>query len=233
MLNENNKLNDIFSKNNLSSEFFSLPIKNLDNIVLEFEKKNNVQSNNIFLTPNKIKNNGKDSEWDYTYINDLNMTVFQCKIDKINNINVMKIDNFGSAVDSDSSLDIAEKYAYLFDENNYPIVIIFPRNRGGNPLIFYNILELLSPNILTRNILRIKKDVNMDKFIDEYNIANLFEELNTKNKLKGEDILNDFVTEKYGDKIEEFSKPFTWRVNQTKIEEIKKNLSIKELLLKL
>ncbi len=57
--NENNKLNNIFSKNNHGSEFFSLSIKNLDNIILEFEKKNNVQSNNIFLTPNKIKKKWK------------------------------------------------------------------------------------------------------------------------------------------------------------------------------
>ena len=77
----------------------------------------------------------------------------------------MKINNFGGAKDSIPSLEIAEKCAYLFDENEYRIVIIFTRNGGGNPIIGYNIIELLSPYILTRNALRIRKDINMDKFI--------------------------------------------------------------------
>ena len=67
----------------------------------------------------------------------------------------MKINNFGGTSDSEASLDVAEQCAYLF-ENEYKIVIIFPRNGGGNPIIGYNIIELLSPYILTRNSLRIK-----------------------------------------------------------------------------
>ena len=230
LLNKNNKLKDKLHKDNLEPKLPPFNFKNLDDITLEFEKVNNVQSNNIFLTPNKIKNKKSDINWDYSFISkDSNVIVFQCRVDEINNINVMKIDNFGSPSDSDSSLDVAEKCAYLFDKNKFPIAIIFPRNGGGNPIIGYNILELLSPYILTRNTLRIKKDVNMTMFIDEYNEADLFQELNTTNKLKGDYILDDFVTEKYGDKIEEFSKPFAWRVNQGKIEEIKKKLKYKRI----
>ena len=50
----------------------------------------------------------------------------------------MRINNFGGTSDSDASLDVAEKCAYLFDQNEYKIVIIFPRNGGGNPIIGYN-----------------------------------------------------------------------------------------------
>ena len=139
----------------------------------------------------------------------------------------MKIDNFGGVSDSIPSLDFAEKCAYLFDENNYPIIIIFPRNGGGNPIIGYNIIELINPYILTRNILRIKKDVNMTVFIDEYNENDLFIELNSTNKLKGEYIKDSFIKENYGNKIEEFSKPFCWKINQKKIEQIKKKLKHK------
>ena len=81
----------------------------------------------------------------------------------------MKINTFGGALDSKDSLEVAEKCANLFDENEYRIVIIFPKNGGGNPIIGYNIIELLSPYILTRNTLRIKKDVNMTQFIELYN----------------------------------------------------------------
>ena len=64
----------------------------------------------------------------------------------------------------------------------------------------------------------------MDLFIEKYNEADLFDEYNTTNKLKADDIKDDFIKETYGDKTEEWSKPFAWRVNITKIEEIKKNM---------
>ena len=44
----------------------------------------------------------------------------------------MRINNFGSAVDSEPSLEVAKKCAYLFDENDYRIIIIVPQNGGGN-----------------------------------------------------------------------------------------------------
>ena len=139
----------------------------------------------------------------------------------------MKINSFGGTSDSEPSLDVAEKCALLFDKNKYRIVIIFPRNGGGNPIIGYNIIRLLSPYILTRNTLRIKKDENMEKFIEAYNIYDLFVELNSTNKVKGDYIKDDFIKEEYGNKTEEWSKPFAWRVNQSKIEKIKKNLKHK------
>ena len=70
---------------------------------------------------------------------------FQCRVDVENEVNVIKINTFGNPSDSEPSLDVAEKCAYLFDENNYRIVIIFPKNGGGNPVIGYNIIKLLSP----------------------------------------------------------------------------------------
>ena len=144
----------------------------------------------------------------------------------------MRINNFGGTSDSDASLDVAELF-YLFDQNEYKIVIIFPRNGGGNPIIGYNIIELISPYILTRNSLRIKKDKNMDLFIDLYNSLNLFVEINSTNKVNGTYVNDSFVSEKYGDQAEEFSKPFAWRVNQAKIEKLKKILNIRGHLLKL
>ena len=201
---------------------------NLDDIILEFEKKYKVKSNNIFQTHKKFKNKNNEIQWTYTYISlDDNSKVFQCRVDETNGVNVMRINNFGGTSDSDASLDVAEKCAYLFDQNEYKIVIIFPRNGGGNPIIGYNIIELISPYILTRNSLRIKKDKNMDLFIDLYNSLDLFVEINSTNKVNGTYVNDSFVSEKYGDQTEEFSKPFAWRVNQAKIEKIKKNLKHK------
>ena len=226
LINYNNKLSHSYSSN----VFDSWSFKSLNDIILEFEEKNDVKSDNIFLTQFKSQNKNINAvEWKYTYISldDNRNVVFQCRIDEDNQINVMKINSFGGTSDSDPSLDIAEKCALLFDENKYRIVIIFPKNGGGNSIVGYNIIRLISPYILTRNTLRIKKDINMDKFIEEYNSVNLFDELNSTNKVKGDYIKDDFIQEKYGDKIEEWSKPFAWRVNQSRIEKIKKNLKYK------
>ena len=230
-LSEHNKKFNSYLSEKPNSLFSSLPfINNLDDIILEYEEKNKVKSNNIFLSPNKIKNKANEIEWKYTYISiDNKIAVFQCRIDEINHVNVMRINNFGGTSDSEASLEVAEKCAYLFDENDYRIVIIFPRNGGGNPIIGYNIIELLSPYILTRNSLRIKKDKNMDIFIELYNSFNLFIEMNSTNKINGSYFNDSFISEIYGDKTEEFSKPFAWKVNQAKIEEIKKKLKHKRI----
>ena len=228
LTNNNNKYNSLYSKETPESIFGPLPFKNLDDHILEFEKRYNIKSNNIFLTPFKTKIKSNDIEWKYNYISkDNNIIVFQCRVDEINHVNVMKINNFGGTSDSEASLDVAEQCAYLFDQNDYRIIIIFPRNGGGNPIIGYNIIELLSPYILTRNALRIKKDENINIFINLYNIYNLFDEINSTNKVNGNYFKDGFVSEKYGNKTEEFSKPFAWKVNQRKIEEIKSKLKNK------
>ena len=137
--NYNNRPSSSYSSN----VFDSWPFKSLNDIILEFEEKNDVKSDNIFLTKFKSQNKNINAvEWKYTYISldDNRNVVFQCRIDEDNQINVMKINSFGGTSDSDPSLDIAEKCALLFDENKYRIVIIFPKNGGGNSIVGYNII---------------------------------------------------------------------------------------------
>ena len=228
--NNNKKYNSLFSKDTQESIFGPLLFRNLDDLILEFEEGYNLKSNSIFLTPLKTKMKNNNIEWKYTYRNkENNLIVFQCRVDEENHVNVMKINNFGGTSDSEASLDVSEQCAYLFDKNDYRIIIIFPRNGGGNPIIGYNIIELLSPYILTRNALRIKNDVNIDIFINLYNIYNLFDEINSTNKVNGNYFKDGFISEKYGNKTEEFSKPFAWRVNQRKIETIKSKLKHKRI----
>ena len=226
----NNK-NPLLSKETQDLFFSYNPFENLDDLILEFERKNNVHNGNIFLTPNKSNLKYTAIDWKYTYRNkDTNSTVFQCRVDEDNKVNVMVIYNFGGTSDSEPSLDVAEKCAYLFDENDYRIVVILPRNGGGNPIVGYNIIELLNPYILVRNSLRIKNDTGYDKFIELYNTYNLFDEFNSTKKIDRNYFRDGFINETYGDYgdiIEEFSKPFAWRINQKKIEEIKKKLKHK------
>ena len=208
--------------------FNSRTFKSFEDIISEFEDIYKIKSNNLFMPPYKAKLKQSNINWNFTYTSiNTGLAVFQCRVDDENKVNVMKISNFGGVNDSIPSLEVAKNCSDLFDENEYKIVIIFPRNGGGNPIIGYNIIYLLSPYILTRNSLRIKKDINMDLFIEKYNEADLFDEYNTTNKLKADDIKDDFIKETYGDKTEEWSKPFAWRVNITKIEEIKKNIKNK------
>ena len=165
------KSNDIFYS------FYNMIFKSLDDIILEFEEINNIKSNNLLLSPCKRKLNKNEIIWNYNYTSiDSKIIIFQCRLDEKNKVNVMKIIGFGVYKDSEPSLEVAKLCANLFDKNDYKIVIIVPNNNRGNPIISYNIIYLLSPYILTRNSLRIKKDINMDLFIEKYNEADLFDE---------------------------------------------------------
>ena len=224
---ERKKLNSLLI--NTNPFFIPMIIKNFDELFMEFEEKYDVTDNKIFLSPTKTEKKVNAIKWKYNYIarDDNKTIVFQCRVDDTNKVNVMKINTCGGVYDSIPSLETAEKCANLFDENEYRIVIIIPNNIGGNPIVIYNIIELLSPYILTRNILRIKKDENMTQFIEFYNSFDLFVEINSTKKVDGNYIKEGFVSETYGDQTEELSKPFVWKVNQTKIEEIKKNFKHK------
>ena len=222
-------LNEITSQK-LSQDLFVTKnyFRNIDDIILDFEKKHPVKSHNKLLTPSKIKSENEEIKWDYEYKSkDRDYIVFQCRTDDINEVNVYKILNFGSAFDSVDSLNVSEKCAYLFDKNDYPIIMILPRNGGGNPIVGYNIIELANPYILTRNTLRFKKDEKYAQFIELYNTADLFVELNSTKNVNGSYFKDGFITEKYGDKTTEFSKPFCWKVDQKRIEEIKSKLKHK------
>ena len=222
-----NYSNKVYSLSSQKELFANHPWKGFNEIMSDFESIYNIKGNNLFFSKKEIEN---AIDWTYYYISlNNNLSVFQCRIDEKNKVNVMKINNFGGSLDSDRSLDIAEKCAYLFDENDYRIVIIFPRNGGGNPIIGYNIIELLSPHILTRNTVRMKKDLNMEVIIEGYNSFDYFVELNSTKKVTADYIKDGFVKEEYADKTEEFSKPFVWRVNQKRIEEIKKKLKHKRI----
>ena len=210
--------------------------KNFNDLILDFERlnKNKIKSRNLFFEANNP--NYKQTEeiiWDYNYtsIENINNIVFQCRVDPKNKVNVVKINSFGGLNDSEPSLSVAEKCAYLFDENEYKIIIIVPQNWGGNPIIGYNIIELLSPYILTRNTIRIKKDENFEKLIEVYTKHfNPFHELNSTKEITTDYFKDGFISEIYGDimtKTEQFSKPFTWRINQKKIEQIKSKLKHK------
>ena len=228
--NHNNKFNSFFLKKNRKSIFGSFPFMNIDDLILKFAEGHNVKSNNIFLTPSTSKITNNNIDWKYAYRDkEDNITVFECRVDEENHVNVMKIINCGGVGDSEPSLDVAEKCANLFDKNDYRIVIILPRNGGGNPIVVYNIIFLLSPYILTRNAVRIKNDTNITQFIELYNSEDLFDEINTTNKVNGNYFKDGFVSEKYGNNIEKFSKPFGWRVNLRRIEKIKSKLKHKRI----
>ena len=217
--------NDIF--------YSTFPFKSFLDIIKEYEQTNNIKSSNL-LFPSIKPIQFDEIIWDYNFTSmgrrrrrNRNNVVFLCRVDKKNKVNVLKINNFGGIRDSETSLEVAEKCARLFDENEFKIVIIIPRNLGGNPIVGYNIIELLSPYILTRNTLRIKRDKNMDKFINLFNRLELFAEFNSTKGVNPDYFKDGFVSEKYGDKTEEFSKPFSWKINQKRIEEIKSKLKHK------
>ena len=76
-------------------------------MILLWNLKNGIKNGNIFLSQIKTEKMINAIEWKYNYISkeNPNNIVFQCRIDETNHVNVMKINNFGSALDSKDSLE--------------------------------------------------------------------------------------------------------------------------------
>ena len=94
------------------------------------------------LEKDKRKTNLLDSDiqWDYKYGNNI-----ACRVDNNKKINIYVLTNFGDD-DSFGYSDTVEDCAFLFDKNNYPIVVVNVFNVGG---LLYNsqfLIELLSAN---------------------------------------------------------------------------------------
>lgn len=110
------------------------------------------------LTKHSIqkKNNTSEMKWDFEYEN-----ILRCRIDKINEINVFYFKNF-LPNDLEKFKNMLNKCSKLFDNNSYPIIIIFNKNQGGYTYLIKYILEIISP-LFTVNIYKGFKINNKNK----------------------------------------------------------------------
>ena len=100
--------------------------------------RENFKELNDLLIDEKAKND-TILEWDYNYTDN-----FKCRVDNTNKINVYFIKQFYGD-DIVLYIDTIVNCSLLFDQNDYPVILINNLNPGGYVVISQLLLELLSP----------------------------------------------------------------------------------------
>ena len=135
--------------NNLNTNLFLNDI-NKQNIFMKNEANNFISINNnelknLAFINNNYKQLNIESEiinWDYNYNN-----LYKCRVDHENKININYINSFGGDNIKGDFYKTIVNCVQLFDNNNYPIVLINCLNGGGQIFLAQVLLELLSPKV--------------------------------------------------------------------------------------
>ena len=131
-IKEKYNINKNLNKKLVFNDFF---ISRSEKIYKKINKSRNIKNDK-----QKINLINSDIQWDYKYDNNI-----ACRVDKNKKINIYVLTNFGIDGSFDYS-DTVEDCAFLFDKNNYPIIVVNVLNVGG---LVYNsqfLTELLSAN---------------------------------------------------------------------------------------
>ena len=171
-----NNLNYFFNDINKDKEFmqylydhfmnnFYYPPKGLIEILNDFDKYKN--NKNKFNYENILSE--KDYEfsniiWDYEYIQG-NKKIFQCRIDTINNLDVIHMPTFDFQ-NLTLILELLKNCTKLFDTNNNNIVVILDFNGGGIERVAQTMIEFIQPHITSRFYSTFKHGDYLDKYYD-------------------------------------------------------------------
>ena len=124
---------------------------------------------------NEEKNNSIDDEvllWDFNY-----STSFKCRADNISKINVYYVKDF-YADNMTDYLDIIVNCTSLFDENDYPVILINDLNPGGFFLVSSLMLEMLSPLVSANVYGAVRKTEKISNIDFDENKSNLSFKIN-------------------------------------------------------
>ena len=205
-------------KNKKSKKFF--------NIKEEIKKRRNKKREEKKLNKNKTKLRELSSiSWSYS---DEGEEIFKCQIEEEQEINYYYVSSFAPQ-DRQRFIETIEKCVKLFDENNYPIVVINELNSGGYTYLsqlFMGILSPLMPINLFKGRLRMTEAINEKEEIIEYINSNLTN-VNTCKNMSFEDLFQGQVSVNYSDiKLSEIFYINNASVHN-KIEELRLNMTNK------
>ena len=176
--------NDIFTTDYIIESDVNIYEDQTDNILLKqspepivekkiffhdkFEILQDLQKNSeILLNDNRIikqrsllEEENIEIKWDYNY-----STIFKCRVDKENEINVYYINSFYGN-DTNTFVDTIVKCLELFDTNKYPITFISNLNGGGYLVLSQLLLETISPYINTQIYTSLRKTDFLFKYFE-------------------------------------------------------------------
>ena len=168
--NEKNEKDFMNYLGNKFEEFYGLP-KGLNEYINDYEKSNKIKNKNNLLRKNDllfdnflIETENEDIKWDYEYIQG-GEGIFQCRVDKDNEINVYHIQSF-SYNNLDLAFNLLNKCSDLFDTNEYNIIVILNYNGGGSELFSQTMVEYLQPYISSRFYSTFKQGEYLNQYYD-------------------------------------------------------------------
>ena len=173
-----------------------------------------IQKNNIYLADS--------TEYNFKYSNR-----FFCKVDSSKEVNIYYIRSLSADIQLEENkyMETIKKCVELFDENNYPIIVINRFNGGENLFLSHYLLELISPLTTTYYYGAYRKTSSLSNLKDSY--------INKDSSIKDCSYINkDYLesnseTIDYGNEIKDtLTQPFIIKGNHTRktINKIKSTL---------
>ena len=177
---ENNS-DKFFSSENIEEEFmnflekefnqdYGVP-KGLNEIIKKFEiykgiKSENHLNNKInYIYDNLLKESESlEIKWDYQYVQGTE-SIFQCRVDKENKINVYHLKSFGFN-DLDLAFNLLNNCINLFSSNEYNILVILDYNGGGSELFSQTMVEYIQPYLSSRFYSSFREGEYLRKYYD-------------------------------------------------------------------
>ena len=162
---------------NFNNSFINYNLLKPKQHALEYYKKNS----NIL----------KDIKWDKIFENG----ILKCKVDSTNNVNVIFQSTF-TVQDLVGSINFLGDCFDLFDDNNYPIVVIESNNNGGLVLLANYFKSFLNLNIPNVNYMSLRYNDYVKN-----NLAKtlLVKDINTCKYKSGEDLFKtNYISDNYG-----------------------------------
>ena len=161
-----------------NNSFFTAMINSASNFPLYYMPLNETELNlSINLTNGNqsnisyiiYKNDGSPLDPDINYSNNISLNWnystngFKCRVDHINKVNVF-VQNTFSFNTTQNIIELIYKCCKLFHSNEYKIVGIESRNKGGDSTISVYLQQLLQPKISTNKLLF---SMRKNKFLKE------------------------------------------------------------------
>ena len=206
-----------FNKNNKEEIDYRLLLNNAS--INEEKNVYKSQDNNV---KNKKKNFLTSIDWDY----DSDLSIY-CKADNSKKINVYLVNNF-NIHESTRYIKTIKNCVDLFDNNDYPIILINIFNQGGLIHDAQLFLELLSPRT-TINIYGAFRNIDIFNGSEIFNneILSLFSDSKKCDILNYENLTKKVNKIDYGDQIEDTLSDiviFNGKKFRKEVNTIKKNL---------
>ena len=168
-------INDILFNEYVLSKKVESKTKKLSKLRKEFNEAMNISDIKSY---NKIS----DISWNYIYFNN-SKNFFKCRIDENYKINVYYIETF-SPENYTLYQDTFLKCVKLFDQNNYPIIVILNNNDGGFADLPKFMIEIISPLNSVSKFMSKKVNDYMNKNKNLFDIDEIVE-VNYNDNIKG------------------------------------------------